>query len=468
MAQAERMDVLILGDGTGGTVLAWQMAQAGRRTAVVERRWIGGACPNVACLPSKNEIWSAKVAQLLRNAVELGAAAGPVAVDMGRVRQRKREMVEGLNAAYLRNYGSTGAELIMGSGRFVAPKTIEVRLNDGGTRSLVGEQVVLNLGTRALIPDVPGLESAKPLTHVEALELDHLPSHLIVLGGGYVGLELGQAYRRFGSRVTMVEPGRQLISREDPDVAEEVGRILSAEGIEVLLSAQPLRVRGRSGENVSLVVRTSAGEHEIAGSHILVAAGRVPNTAGIGLEEAGIALDSRGYVRVNDRLEASAPGVWAIGDCAGSPHFTHVSIDDSRIVRDNLTGGQRSTRGRLVPYCVFTDPPLAHVGLSEGEAQRQGLAVRVARLPTAEVLRAKTTGETKGFMKALVGADDRILGFTMIGAEAGEVMTTVQTAMLASLPYPMLRDAILVHPTMVEGLGLLFSALPSRASARAA
>ena len=468
MAQAEQVDVLILGDGTGGTVLAWQMAQAGRRTAVVERRWIGGACPNVACLPSKNEIWSAKVAQLLRNAVELGAAAGPVAVDMGRVRQRKREMVEGLNAAYLKNYRSTGAELIMGSGRFVAPKTIEVSLNDGGTRSLAGEQVVLNLGTRALIPDVPGLESAKPLTHVEALELDHLPSHLIVLGGGYVGLELGQAYRRFGSRVTIVEPGRQIISREDPDVAEEVGRILSAEGIEVLLSAQPLRVRGRSGEDVRLVVRTSAGEQEIAGSHILVAAGRVPNTAGIGLEEAGIALDSRGYVRVNDRLETSAPGVWAIGDCAGSPHFTHVSIDDSRIVRDNLTGGQRSTRGRVVPYCVFTDPPLAHIGLSEGEAQRQGLAVRVARLPTAEVLRAKTTGETKGFMKALVGADDRILGFTMIGAEAGEVMTTVQTAMLASLPYPQLRDAILVHPTMVEGLGLLFSNVPPRASAKAA
>jgi len=327
---------------------------------------------------------------------------------------------------------------------------------------LAGDQVFLNVGTHAAIPSIPGLEAARPLTNIEALELDYLPPHLIVLGGGYVGLEFAQAYRRFGSRVTVIQHGPQLMGREDPDVSDELQRILSDEGIHVLVAAETLHVHGRSGEEVRLVVRTTAGEQTIESSDILVAAGRIPNTAGIGLEEAGVALDSRGYIRVNERLETSASEVWAIGECAGSPQFTHVSEDDFRIIRDNLAGGQRSTRDRLIPYCMFTDPPLAHVGLSEGEARRQGVSVRVARLPTSAVLRTQTSDERQGFMKALVGDDDRILGFTMIGAEAGEVMATVQTAMLADLPYPRLRDAVLAHPTMVEGLGSLFSQVPPR------
>jgi pyruvate/2-oxoglutarate dehydrogenase complex dihydrolipoamide dehydrogenase (E3) component len=363
----------------------------------------------------------------------------------------------------LHNYRTTGAELIMGSARFVAPKTLEVRLNDGGTRVLAGDQVFLNLGTHALIPAVPGLEAARPLTHIEALELDYAPSHLVVLGGGYVGLELAQAYRRFGSRVTVIETGAQLMAREDPDVVDEVHRILREEGIQFLFQTQTLNVQGRSGEGVSLTVRTASGEQKIEGSDILAAAGRVPNTAGIGLAEAGVELDAHGYIRVNDRLETTAPNVWAIGECAGSPQFTHVSIDDFRIIRDNLAGGNRSTRGRLVPYCMFTEPPLARVGLSEREAQQQGVGVRIARLPMTGVRRTATTDETQGFMKVLVGAsDDRILGFTMIGAEAGEVMAVVQTAMLADLPYPKLRDAILAHPTMSEGLGDLFAQVPPR------
>jgi pyruvate/2-oxoglutarate dehydrogenase complex dihydrolipoamide dehydrogenase (E3) component len=463
MSQPEQVEVLVLGSGFGGKLLAWHMAGSGRRTAVVERRWIGGSCPNIACLPSKNEIWSARIAHLARHALEFGTVTGPVTTDMAKVRQRKRDMVDGEIALHLRNYKTSGAELIMGTGRFVAPKTLEVRLNDGGTRMLAGDQIFLNLGTHAAIPNVPGLEAARPLTHIEALELDYLPSHLIVLGGGYVGLELAQAYCRFGSRVTVIESGRQLISREDPDVAAEVQRILSDEGIQVLVGAETLDAHGRSGEEVSLRVRTSSGEQQIAGSDILVAAGRIPNTAGIGLGEAGVELDGHGYIRVNERLETTAPNVWAIGECAGSPQFTHVSIDDFRIIRDNLAGGQRSTRDRLVPYCMFTEPPLAHVGVSEGEAQRRGIATRVARLPMNAVRRTATTGETQGFMKVLVGAsDDRILGFTMIGAEAGEVMGTVQTAMLADLPYPRLRDAILAHPTMAEGLGSLFENVPPR------
>lgn len=462
MSQPERFEILILGSGEAGKLLAWHMAGSGRRTAVVERRWVGGSCPNIACLPSKNEIWGARVAHLAHHAAQFGTTiTGPVTTDMAKVRQRKRDMVEREIAFHLSNYQTTGAELIMGAGRFVAPKTLEVKLNDGGTRVLAGEQVFLNLGTHATIPNVPGLEAARPLTHIEALELDYLPSHLVVLGGGYVGLELAQAYRRFGSRVTVIEAGPQLMTREDPDVAEEMQRLLGDEGIQILLSAQTLNVNGRSGEEVSLTVRTTSGERKINGSDILVAAGRIPNTAGIGLEDAGIELDGRGYIRVNERLEATAPDVWAMGECAGSPQFTHVSHDDFRIIRDNLAGGKRSTRDRLIPYCMFTDPPLARVGLSESEAQRQGITARAARLPMSAVLRTQTTDETEGFMKALVGSDDRILGFTMIGAEAGEVMTVVHTAMLADLPYPRLRDAVIAHPTMAEGLGQLFSNLPA-------
>jgi pyruvate/2-oxoglutarate dehydrogenase complex dihydrolipoamide dehydrogenase (E3) component len=464
MSQSERFEILVLGSGSGGKLLAWHMGRAGRRTAVVERRWIGGSCRNVNCMPSKNEIHSAKVAALVRHGAEYGVTTGRVAIDMATVRDRKRKMVDHSIAAQLANYKASGAELIMGSGRFVAPKTLAVRLNDGGMRMLVGDRVFVNVGTHAAIPRVPGLEDARPLTNIEALELDYLPPHLIVLGGGYVGLEFAQAYRRFGSNVTVIEHGLQLMGREDPDVSEALQGILADEGIQFLIGAQIARVQGRSGKEVALVVRTISGEQKIEASDILVAAGRIPNTVDIGLDKAGVALDAHGFVRVNERLETSAPEVWAIGECAGSPQFTHVSEDDFRIIRDNLAGGSRSTRDRLVPYCMFTDPPLAHVGLSETDAQRQGVEVRVATLPISGVPRAQTTGETQGFMKALIGAGhDRILGFTMIGAEAGEVMATMQATMLGGLPYSTLRDAVLTHPTMAEGLGRLLSNVPPRA-----
>jgi pyruvate/2-oxoglutarate dehydrogenase complex dihydrolipoamide dehydrogenase (E3) component len=462
MSQPERYEVLVLGSGEGGKYLAWHMARSGRRAAVVERKWIGGSCPNTNCLPSKNEIWSAKIADLVHHAAKIGMTIGSIPIDMQRVRQRKRDMVDGLITMHLDIYKASGAELIMGTGRFLAPKTLEVRLNDGGTRVLTGDRVFLNLGTHATIPPIPGLASAGPLTNIELLEIDRLPEHLVVLGGGYVGLEFAQAYRRFGSRVTVIEHGPQLLGREDPDVANEMSRILGSEGIDILPGANVLRVEGRSGDSVRLQVQTAGGEKTISGSHVLAATGRTPNTAGIGLEEAGVGLDARGYIKVNDRLETTAPDVWAIGECAGSPQFTHVSLDDFRIIRDNLAGGKRSTRDRLVPYCLFTDPPLARVGLSEQEARQKGIAVRVARLPMKAVLRTRTMGETDGFMKVLVEATgDRILGFTMIGPEAGEVMTTVQTAMLGGLPFTLLREAILTHPTMAEGLNALFAAVPT-------
>jgi pyruvate/2-oxoglutarate dehydrogenase complex dihydrolipoamide dehydrogenase (E3) component len=454
---------VVIGSGEGGKYLAWHLAQSGQRTVVVERRWVGGSCPNVNCLPSKNEIHSAKVGYLAHHATKFGISANSASSDMAAVRQRKREMVDSLIAMHLGRYKATGAELVMGEAKFAAPKTLDVRLNDGGGgRTLTAERIFLNLGTHASIPSVPGLLEAEPLTNIELLELDRLPEHLIVIGGGYVGLEFAQAYRRFGSKVTVIQSGPQLLTGQDPDVATEVLQIFASEGLDVLTSSEIIGVRGRSGTSVHLAVRTPLGERTIQASDILVATGRSPNTSGIGLEFAGIELDQRGYVKVNGRLETTAQNVWAIGECAGSPQFTHISLDDFRVIRDNLAGGDRSTRDRIVPFCLFTDPQFASVGLTETEAKRRGIPVRVAKLPVASVLRTRATGESRGFLKALIDPkNDRILGFTMIGPEAGEVMAAVQMAMLAGLPYTLLRDAIITHPTMAEGLNQLFSAVPT-------
>jgi len=459
----ERYEYLILGSGNGGGFLAWHMAAAGHRVAVVERRWIGGSCPNINCLPSKNEIWSAKVSHLLRHGEEYGALSSSLTTNMQAVRKRKRDMVDGMVALARQAYRDSGAELVMGSGRFIAPKTLEVSLNDGGVRVLTGDRVFLNVGTRATIPDIPGMRDAGPLTNIEALELDYVPRNLIVLGGGYVGLELAQAFRRFGSQVTVIEHGPQIAGREDPDVSEELQRILVQEGIEFVLAADVVRIEGRSGKSVKLLVRTPSGERTIDGTDVLSAVGRTPNTDGIGLEIAGVRLDDHGYVRVSERLETTAPDVWGIGECcSGNPQFTHVSFDDFRIIRDNLAGGNRTRSDRLVPYCLFTDPPLARIGLSELEARRRDIPVRVAKLPVSAVLRARTIGEQEGFLKVLVAdKGDQILGFTMVGPEAGEVMPVMQTAMLARLPFTVLRDAVIAHPTMAEGLGSLLSNVPN-------
>jgi pyruvate/2-oxoglutarate dehydrogenase complex dihydrolipoamide dehydrogenase (E3) component len=463
MPQSEAFDVVILGSGQGGKRLAWHLARSGKKVAVVERRWVGGSCPAVACMPSKNEIWSARIAHLVRNAAHFGVVADDVRIDMARVWRRKQDMVEREIALHLDAYKETGAELIMGAGRFIGPRTLRVALNDGGARDVAANEIVIDVGSHAAMPEIPGLGEAQPLTHIEALELKEPPSHLIVLGGGYTGVELAQAYRRFGSRVTIIEPASRIMGREDADVAEEIAKLLSADDVDVLLNAQPLRAGGRNGKSVSLTVRTGPGERTIEGSHLLVATGRVANTADLGLEAAGVALTERGFIKVDERLRTTAPGVWAIGECAGSPQFTHVSIDDFRIVRDNMAGGGRRTDDRLIPHVMFTDPPLARVGLSEDEARRQGIAVRVGKLPMRKVLRTVATDEIEGFLKVLVGAkDDRILGFAMVGAEAGEVMAAVQTAMLADLPYTKLRDAVIAHLTFAEGLGPLLESVPAR------
>jgi pyruvate/2-oxoglutarate dehydrogenase complex dihydrolipoamide dehydrogenase (E3) component len=456
--QPEEFDLVILGGGTGSTVAAWTFAGEGKRVAVVDRKYIGGSCPNVACLPSKNIIHSAKVASYFRRSKEFGITCDGFAIDMSGVRDRKRKMVSGLNAMYLDNYKKTGAEFICGTGRFIAPRTLEVALPDGTTRQLRGTNVIVSTGTRAALDIIPGLTEAQPLTHIEALELDEIPEHLLVIGGGYVGVELSQAMRRFGSKVTVIDRNARLMSREDPDVCEALRSLLVDEGIDILLNARIKQVAGKSGDSVSVVVEQNGIEKVLKGSHVLVATGRNPNTEGLGLELIGVELTDRGYIKVNERLQTTAPGVWAIGEVAGSPQFTHISIDDFRIVHSNLSGGNRVTTGRQVPYCLFTDPELARIGLSETEAEGQGIAYRLFKVPMEANLRARTLSETRGFVKALVEADsDRILGFTVFGVGAGEIMSAVQIAMIAGLPYTGLRDAVLTHPTLVEGLFALFS-----------
>ncbi len=463
MSEIERFDVLVFGSGAGGKLTAWVSAKEGLRTAVVERGLVGGACPNIACLPTKNVVHSAKVADFVRHDRDFGSGTAPASVDIAEVRARKRQMVDGLVSMHLDKYKESGAELVFGEGRFVAPSTIEVRLKNGGIRTLHGDRVFLNLGTHAAVPDIPGLRAAEPLTHVEALELDRLPSHLLVLGGGYVGLEFAQAYARFGSRVTVLERGPQMLPREDKDVAEALLDFLRLDGIDVRLNVEVKQVEGTSGGSVRMTLANSTGTSILEGSDILVAVGRIPNTQNVGLEKTGVSVDSRGYIKVNERLETTAPGIWALGECAGSPQFTHVSEDDFRIVQTNLHGGSRNTRDRLIPFCLFTDPEIARVGLNENEAVAEGRPYRVAKLPMQAVLRACTLSETRGFMKALVSHNsDEILGFTAVGPHAGEVLAVVQTAMMGKLPYTVLRDAVFTHPTMAEGLGPLFGEVPAR------
>jgi pyruvate/2-oxoglutarate dehydrogenase complex dihydrolipoamide dehydrogenase (E3) component len=459
--QAEVYDLLILGSGAGSKLLAWTFAGRGQRVAVVERKYVGGSCPNIACLPSKNVIHTAQFAHDVRRSEEFGVRIDGFRIDMPAVRERKRRMVQGLVDTHLALYEQSGAELIMASGKFVGPRMIEATLADGSKRLLQGENVVIGTGTHAAIDDIPGLASAQPLTHVEALELDVVPEHLIVLGAGYVGLEFAQAMRRFGSKVTIIDRNHRFIKREDDDVTEAIESLFRDEGIDMILNARITGVSGISGQSVHVTLEHNGLERFLEGTHLLVATGRVPNTKDIGLELAGVELTEKGYIKVNERLETTGPGVWSVGEVAGSPQFTHISEDDFRVVRDNLLGGNHVTTGRQVPFCLFTDPEFARVGLSEKEAKDKGIACRLFKVPMAAVLRARSLMETRGFLKCLVERDtERIVGFAAFGVGAGEIMGCVQIAMLGGMPYTALREAILAHPTIPEGLLALFSTAP--------
>jgi pyruvate/2-oxoglutarate dehydrogenase complex dihydrolipoamide dehydrogenase (E3) component len=458
VGQVEEYDLLILGSGAGSKLLAWTFAEDGQRVAVVERKYIGGSCPNIACLPSKNVIHTAQVAHNVRRSEEFGISIDGFRINMPAVRDRKRRMVQGLVDTHLALYKQSGAELIMASGRFVGPKTIEATLSDGSKRLLKGKNVVIGTGTHAAIESIPGLASARPLTHIEALELDVVPEHLIILGAGYVGLEFAQALRRFGSKVTVIDRNQRVLHREDDDITEGLHDLCKEEGIELIFNSSVASVSGVSGDAVRCTLDQNGTERSLEGSHLLIAAGRVPNTKDIGLELAGVEVTHNGYIKVDERLETTAPGVWAVGEVAGSPQFTHISEDDFRVVRANMLGGNRVTTGRQVPFCIFTDPEFARIGLTEKEANAKGIAYRLFKVPMAAVLRARSLMETRGFLKCLVERDsDHILGFAAFGVGAGEIMGCVQIAMLGHMPYTALRDAVLTHPTIPEGLVALFS-----------
>ena len=456
----QEYDLVIIGSGEGSKFLAWTLARQGQRVAMVERKWIGGSCPNIACLPSKNIIHSAKVASYFARAAEFGIESRGYSVDMAAVTGRKRKMVKELVDIHIRNYDSSGVDLILGQGYFIGPRLLQVDMPDGSTRQVRGKKVVIGTGTRASVDKIPGLAAARPLTHVEALELDTLPEHLLILGGGYIGLEFAQAMRRLGSRVSVLERNANLLHREDPDVSAGIEALFHDEGIDIILNATVEQVSGVSGESVTITYMQNGQKRTTEGTHILVATGRTPNTDGLGLGNAGVELTASGFIKVNEKLETTAPGVWANGEVAGSPQFTHIAFDDFRILRDNFAGGNRVTTGRQVPFALFTDPEVAHIGLSETEAKKNNIAYRLFKIPMAADLRTRTLSETRGFMKALVAEDDSILGFTVFGVDGGEIMSAVQIAIIGRLPYTSLREAILTHPTLMEGLVVLFSSAP--------
>ncbi|MFN6435486.1 MAG: mercuric reductase [Nostoc sp. DedSLP01] len=458
---ADYDDDIIIGGGKAGKTLAPALVTAGRKTALVERSltMIGGTCINVACIPTKTMVASAKVANVVRTSAAYGVNNNAPIVDLAAVIQRKRSVVQSMRQMNLHNLETAlGHELIIGSANFVAPKTIEVTTAEGTTRFLAAERFFINTGTRPLIPAIPGLQETGFLTSESIMELEQLPEHLIVLGSGYIGLEFAQMFRRFGSRVTVIGQSEQILSQQDPDMAIAVQSLLERDGIEFLLNAKVLRV-DRVDNLTQLQIQVADGEIKLQSSHLLVAVGRAPTTDTLNLAAAGVATDERGFIPVSDRLETNVPNIWALGDINGGAQFTHASLDDYRIVKANLIdGGNRSTRGRLIPSCLFIDPELAHIGLTETEARQQGYAIRVAKLDVSAIPRARTLGQTDGVMKAIVETETgHILGCSLFCHEAGEAISTVQMVMQAQMPYTVLRDSILTHPTMTEGLNLLFS-----------
>jgi pyruvate/2-oxoglutarate dehydrogenase complex dihydrolipoamide dehydrogenase (E3) component len=463
MTNPQQFDAIVIGSGQGGTPLSMALAGAGMRTALVERKHIGGTCINEGCTPTKTMVASGRVAYLTRRAPDYGVHTGPVSVDMAKVRKRKRDIVDSFrNGSQSRIEKTANLELIFGDASFSGSKTVSVRLQDGGYRTLSARYIFINAGTRASRPKLDGLDNVPFLDNASIMELDAVPDHLLILGGGYIGLEFGQLFRRLGSRVTIVQSARQLLTGEDPDIAEEVAHILQQDGVDVMLNSNATHVE-QSGTNIRLQVLSEHASTTLDGSHLLVATGRAPNSDTLNLAAAGVQTSDRGFIQVNDRLETTAEGVYALGDIKGGPAFTHISYDDFRIIRSNLIEKKTaSTKNRQVPYTLFIDPQLGRVGLTESEARKQGRSIRVAKLPMTHVARALEVDETRGFMKAVVDAEsNQILGAAILGLEGGEVMAALEIAMMGKLPYTALRDGTFAHPTLVESLNNLFMAMDS-------
>jgi pyruvate/2-oxoglutarate dehydrogenase complex dihydrolipoamide dehydrogenase (E3) component len=458
---ADPYDAVVIGSGQGGIPLSLALARAKWKTAIVERDYIGGTCVNVGCTPTKTMVASARVAYLSKRSADYGVDSGPVTVNMSAVRRRKQKVVESFRDGSLRNIEQTeGLELLKGEARFIGPKSLEVVLDEGGTRQLSAERIFINTGARPARPSIPGLDTIPTLDSSSIMELETLPDHLLVMGGGFVGLEFGQMFRRFGSQVTIVHRGAHLLNREDPDVADEVAKILREDEIEVLLNSEVVRAKG-DNTSVSLTVKTREKEALLEGSHLLLAVGRRPNADQLNVEATAVETDEHGFIKVNDRLETNVAGIYALGDVKGGPAFTHISYDDFRILRKNLLeGGNATTKGRLVPYTIFIDPQLGRVGITETEARSQGLHTRVAKLPMSRVARAIELSETRGFIKAVVDVETKqILGCAVLGIEGGELMAMFEIAIMAQLPYTTLKESIFAHPTLAESFNNLFNAI---------
>ncbi|MCG8350847.1 MAG: mercuric reductase [Chloroflexales bacterium] len=455
-------DAVVIGAGQAGVPLARSLAQSGRKTALIEREHVGGTCINEGCTPTKTMVASARIAYLARRAADYGVQTGPVSIDMLKVRQRKRDIVESFRGGSERRIEQTDQlDMLMGEANFSGPKTLEVQLNDGTRRQISADLIFINAGARPSNPPIEGIEQVETLDSTSIMELDHVPEHLLVLGGGYIGLEFGQMFRRFGSRVTIVQRGAQLLSREDDDIAAEVAKIMREDGIEVLLNTSALRVARGSAGGIALTVRTPNDTSTIEGTQLLLAVGRAPNTERLNLAAAGVETDKRGFIKTNERLETNVPGIYALGDIKGGPAFTHISYDDFRIIRSNLhESGSATISERLTPYAVFIDPQLGRIGLSEQEAREQGRNIRIATMPMEYVARALEVDEARGLMKVIVDAGSKqILGAAILGLEGGEIMAVLQVAMMGRLPYTALRDGIFAHPTLAESLNNLFAAL---------
>ncbi|MFC2077469.1 mercuric reductase [Candidatus Bipolaricaulota bacterium] len=459
----ERYEAIIIGSGQAGTPLARAFAEAGRKTALVEREHVGGTCINEGCTPTKTMIASARIAHLASIAESFGVTCGPIAVNLERVRARKKAIVETFRSGSERRLAETeNLDLIAGEGRFVSPHRIEVRASDGSIRALEAPAIFIDVGGRPRHPRIDGLDRIAALDSTSIMELESVPDHLIVLGGGYVGVEFAQMFSRFGSRVTIIQRRDQLLPREDSDIADLVADVFRSEGITIEFGADAISVRPEEKDALRLTIRTETGERVVRGTHLLLASGRQPNTEDLGLDAAGMRTDERGYVLTNERLETNVSGIYALGDVKGGPAFTHISYDDFRVVRTNLLeGGNASIRDRLVPYTVYIDPQLGRIGLTEKEALEAGLPIRVARMPMDYVARALEVNDSRGAMKAIVHAEtDRILGAAVFGLEGGEITSAIQVAMMGDLPSSALRDAIFAHPTLTESLNNLFASFP--------
>jgi pyruvate/2-oxoglutarate dehydrogenase complex dihydrolipoamide dehydrogenase (E3) component len=453
-------DAVIVGAGTAGVPLAQSLAAAGWHTAIIERTHVGGTCINEGCTPTKNMISSARVAYLSRRAPSYGIATGDVAVDMAAVRQRKRDLVDSWRGGSERRLANTAnLDLIMGEAAFLGPRRLEIRSSDAVPAVVEAGHIFVNTGCRPAIPPLPGLEKVPYLTSTTVIELDSVPEHLLILGGGYAAVEFAQMFRRFGSKVTVVQRRDQLLPREDPDVAQAVAAILEEDGVALVLEADTRSVKGTADGGIQLDIVSPAGTISLVGSHLLVATGRAPNTEALNVAAAGLRVDEKGYLPVNERLETDVDGIYALGDVKGGPAFTHIAYDDFRVVRTNLLeGGGATIADRLVPYVVFLDPQLGRVGLSEREAKQRGYDLRVASMPMNYVGRALEIDESRGLMKVMIdNADDRILGCAVLGVEGGETMSVMQAAMMGGLTASRLRDAVFAHPTLAESLNNLFA-----------